>query len=1087
MFLILMSSSGAALAMDALSYSGRLVNSNGSPVAGPVNLQFVLSYTSAPGAALCTKSVSSVPLAKGIFHVKLDFTASDCVGTQSLEEILSAVPPGETVAVQVTDQSNSRTYPAQAMHSIPSSIVAKLALGIAQLGATSGQYLQWDGTKWTPASIVGGAGGTVTSITAGSGLQGGTITASGTIAIATGGVSTTMLADGAVTDVKLAGSISRSKLAAGTVNTVVINGAGGLLGEAAQLPVALGGTGAANAADARASLGLGSSATTNVGTAIGSVMAVDAVPSCAADDKLQMSPGPVYTWSCVADEDATKLPLTGGTMLGAVSLNGNPLTGLTTPLTASEATPKSYVDALVSSSNFWSEASGNINRSSGRVGVGVASPTGALHLRAGVATASGAPLKLTSGTLLTTPESGAVEFDGTGLYFTDSGNVRRSLVSSGGALSSVSSVTGSGALTVSSGGTNQNLTLAASGTGTVQATSPLVVTSSTASTSTSTGATVIAGGLGVGGSVNASTLAAGDGTAALPSHTFTSSTGSGLYLPAANQVGLSTNGVERVRVLANGNVGVGIMAPDTILDVNGTMTIRNTADSSAATVRTFAPWAGATTMAVESGTAYWGGYFSYKVNSGVGAGNIAVIESTPNGSATATAGGALALYGSASTVGTMPKSVYLQSSGVSYFNGGNVGIGTTSPTSALSFSSAAASKISPERPTAGNGVDLTISGGGGASGALNVSGGNLTLQSGVSTGMGSSKILFQTSGNYSFNGTVDLGLTTKMSIDGFGKVAIGSSAASAAFDVYPATVLPYVPAAKGALMSIDSAGYNLDSTTAASGTTALVVGSSFAQASFRSLNTGVTWTNGANVYIAGAARRNSLGVFTNSSALYVAPGATTSAETTNAYGLYVNAPTGTATNYTATFMGGNVGVGTASPRDLLSLGSVVASATRASLNLSNTALVGASTNGTYIGANPATASADFINYQVNGSTKFSVDQNGTITGKQAYVTLSDGATVTWTLGGIINNASVTLGGNRTLSLSGLSNGMGGTLIVNQDGTGSRTLTLPSECTNKVINGGAGAVTLSTAAGSVDILTFTYDGTNCYWTYGNRYN
>ncbi|HCM40597.1 MAG TPA: hypothetical protein DIS93_11575, partial [Bdellovibrionales bacterium] len=106
---------------------------------------------------------------------------------------------------------------------------------------------------------------------------------------------------------------------------------------------------------------------------------------------------------------------------------------------------------------------------------------------------------------------------------------------------------------------------------------------------------------------------------------------------------------------------------------------------------------------------------------------------------------------------------------------------------------------------------------------------------------------------------------------------------------------------------------------------------------------------------------------------------------------------------------------------------------------------------------------------------------------QAYVTLTDGATITWTVAGLVNNAVVTLGGNRTLAFSGLANGMSGTLIVKQGATGGRTLSLPSQCTNKVIGGGGGAVVLSAVANAIDILSFTYDGTNCYWTYGKNYN
>lgn len=55
----------------------------------------------------------------------------------------------------------------------------------------------------------------------------------------------------------------------------------------------------------------------------------------------------------------------------------------------------------------------------GRTGLkGITSPTAWMHLPAGVAAASGAPLKFTSGISLTTPEAGVMEFDGSHLYFT---------------------------------------------------------------------------------------------------------------------------------------------------------------------------------------------------------------------------------------------------------------------------------------------------------------------------------------------------------------------------------------------------------------------------------------------------------------------------------------------------------------------------------------------------------------------------------------------------------------------------------------------------------------------------------------------
>ena len=51
-----------------------------------------------------------------------------------------------------------------------------------------------------------------------------------------------------------------------------------------------------------------------------------------------------------------------------------------------------------------------VKRVNGNIGFGLTSPTAVLHLKAGTATASTAPLKFTSGTLNTTAEAGAVEF-----------------------------------------------------------------------------------------------------------------------------------------------------------------------------------------------------------------------------------------------------------------------------------------------------------------------------------------------------------------------------------------------------------------------------------------------------------------------------------------------------------------------------------------------------------------------------------------------------------------------------------------------------------------------------------------------------
>ena len=62
---------------------------------------------------------------------------------------------------------------------------------------------------------------------------------------------------------------------------------------------------------------------------------------------------------------------------------------------------------------------GGVSRIEGKLGLGIApgSTNAVLHIKAGTATANTAPLKFTSGTNLTTAEAGAMEYDGTFLYF----------------------------------------------------------------------------------------------------------------------------------------------------------------------------------------------------------------------------------------------------------------------------------------------------------------------------------------------------------------------------------------------------------------------------------------------------------------------------------------------------------------------------------------------------------------------------------------------------------------------------------------------------------------------------------------------
>jgi hypothetical protein len=91
------------------------------------------------------------------------------------------------------------------------------------------------------------------------------------------------------------------------------------------------------------------------------------------------------------------------------------------------------------------------------------------------------------------------------------------------------------------------------------------------------------------------------------------------------------------------------------------------------------------------------------------------------------------------------------------------------------------------------------------------------------------------------------------------------------------------------------------------------------------------------------------------------------------------------------------------------------------------------------------------------------------------VALTDGSSIAWDLA-LAQVAKVTLAGNRTLAApTNLVDGGTYILRVKQDATGSRTLAY-----NAVFKWPGGtAPVLSTAANSVDVLTFVSDGTNLY--------
>jgi len=103
----------------------------------------------------------------------------------------------------------------------------------------------------------------------------------------------------------------------------------------------------------------------------------------------------------------------GGTQLGFSNLNGT-VVGNSVPLTIRTSGAANNL-SIISNADI-------IMTPTGGVGIGTASPTAKVHIKAGTAAANTAPLKLTAGVALGTPEDGALEYHTSHLYFTIGSN-----------------------------------------------------------------------------------------------------------------------------------------------------------------------------------------------------------------------------------------------------------------------------------------------------------------------------------------------------------------------------------------------------------------------------------------------------------------------------------------------------------------------------------------------------------------------------------------------------------------------------------------------------------------------------------------
>lgn len=247
----------------------------------------------------------------------------------------------------------------------PNPTVSKLlgrALAVAT--PTNGQVLAWNATSssWTPTSVSGA--GTVTSITAGAGLSGGTITGSGTIALTTTGVSA--LPYGSATQVPAFVVDIYGRITSVTNQAITPAGIGAqaALTTAAPLALSLGGTGSTTATSALSNLGGITSAALN-GYAVTSQLAafqnsaqVQALASAQISAITPASIGAVATSSIIgiskggtgATDAVSALSALGGITSAAISglASTSQLSGFATTSQISGFTNTAQVSAIAS-------------------------------------------------------------------------------------------------------------------------------------------------------------------------------------------------------------------------------------------------------------------------------------------------------------------------------------------------------------------------------------------------------------------------------------------------------------------------------------------------------------------------------------------------------------------------------------------------------------------------------------------------------------------------------------------------------------------------------------------------------------------
>ena len=126
---------------NTLNYSGRIVNSDGSPKTGSVDLEINFFDSQSGGSQKGTTYLySGTTLTNGSFNLEIVISDSD---------IPTVLDSSTDTYIEVTDSTNSKIYPRQKINSVPYSqqvVVLLVILFPAGSPSSAGQILKWNGS-----------------------------------------------------------------------------------------------------------------------------------------------------------------------------------------------------------------------------------------------------------------------------------------------------------------------------------------------------------------------------------------------------------------------------------------------------------------------------------------------------------------------------------------------------------------------------------------------------------------------------------------------------------------------------------------------------------------------------------------------------------------------------------------------------------------------------------------------------------------------------------------------------------------------------------------------------------------------------